>query len=119
VVILPSRAGSREASSNAVLEALAMERPVVATRVGDIAALVDDGRHGFVVPDGDAALLAERVITLLEDPVLRRRLGTAGRAAVVERYSEVRSGQLLAAILRDRFPDRAPLDRPCAASAGS
>jgi glycosyltransferase involved in cell wall biosynthesis len=119
VVILPSRAGSREASSNAILEALAMERPVVATRVGDIAALVHDGRHGFVVPDGDAALLADRVSALLEDPVLRRRLGSAGRAAVLDRHSEARSGELLAAILRERFGDRAPLDSRCAVSAGS
>jgi glycosyltransferase involved in cell wall biosynthesis len=49
--------------------------PVVASRVGGLQTTVKDGVTGYLVPEGDAAALSERLGTLLHDPVERRRLG--------------------------------------------
>ena len=60
---------------NAVLEALACGVPVVATAVDGIPEQVDDGHTGFLVPGGDAAGMASRILQLLSDDVLRRHMG--------------------------------------------
>lgn len=84
LLALPSR---HEAFPNAVIEAMASGVPVVATRVGDIEALVDEGRSGFVVDEGDEAALADRLDRVLRmAPETRRALGARGRAIVEERY---------------------------------
>jgi len=69
-----------EGCPNAVMEAMAAGRAVVATDAGDVPHLVDDGRSGFVVPRGDDAALEERLGTLIADRELCRRMGEAGRA---------------------------------------
>src|SRR5262249_21731072 len=63
-----------------VLEAMAAELPVVASAVGGLAELVDDGETGILVPSGDEDALAEALARLVEDGELRRKLGAAGRA---------------------------------------
>jgi glycosyltransferase involved in cell wall biosynthesis len=75
-----------EAFGWVLAEAMGFEKPVVATRVGGIPEVVEDGRTGFLVPGGDAPALADRILRLLEDAPLRRRLGQAGRKAVEERF---------------------------------
>lgn len=67
-----------EGMSNAVLEAMAAGRPVVATDVGDNALLVRDGVEGRIVPAENAALLGSVIAELAEKPSLRRRFGEAG-----------------------------------------
>ena len=62
-----------------VIEAMAYGRPVVATTVGGIPQLVQDGRTGYLVPPGDAQALRDGIQKLLADPRLRRRFGEAGR----------------------------------------
>jgi D-inositol-3-phosphate glycosyltransferase len=57
------------------LEAMACGTPVVASRVGGLRTTVRDGATGYLVPEGDAAALAERLRILLEDRVTRERLG--------------------------------------------
>jgi starch synthase len=71
------------------LEAMACEAPVVATAVGGIPEIVVDGETGYLVSPGDelARDLAERVNALLADEALQRRLGKAGRARVLDRFS--------------------------------
>jgi L-malate glycosyltransferase len=74
---LPSRA---EGLSNAIMEAMAARLPVVATDAGGNAELVRDGETGFVVPVGDASMMARRLLDLLSDPERAREMGGRGRA---------------------------------------
>jgi glycosyltransferase involved in cell wall biosynthesis len=74
----------------AVLEAAALGVPVVASAVGGIPELVDDGRTGLLVPPGDAAALAGALTRLVEDPAAAARLGAAGWARVRERHDPAR-----------------------------
>jgi glycosyltransferase involved in cell wall biosynthesis len=91
VFVLPSLT---EGLSNALLEAMAAGLPVVASDVRGNREVVEDGVSGFLVDWADADAAARRVARLLEDAVLRRRLGTAARrradcfsiAVVGERY---------------------------------
>ena len=76
VVVLPSY---REGLPLCVLEAMAHGRPVVATRVGGIPELVEDGVTGFLVEPGDVAGLRVALERLLADPMLRRRMGREAR----------------------------------------
>lgn len=77
-----------EGMSNAILEAMAMERPVVATAVGGTGEVVQSGRTGLLVPPKDPAALADAMVHLLTAPGgTAAAWGAAGRAAVVERFS--------------------------------
>ncbi len=70
-----------------LLEAMAAGLPVVASRVGGIPEVVDDGESGVLVPPGDAGALAASVIDLLRDPGRGRRLGEIAALRARERHS--------------------------------
>jgi glycosyltransferase involved in cell wall biosynthesis len=76
-----------EGISNAILEAMAMRLPMVATAVGGSPELVRDGQNGFLVPPGAPAALARRMIDLLGDAQLRRKMGERGRRIVEREFS--------------------------------
>src|SRR5207244_1753909 len=82
--VLPS---FTEGLPNVVLEAFAASVPVVATAVGGTPEVVDNGVNGYLVPAGDAALLADRIDKLLDDPALRQSMGSRGRQRVAEEFS--------------------------------
>lgn len=65
-----------------LFEYLAAGRAVVASRIGQVEDLIEDGVTGLLVPPGDATALAGALEALQADPGLRARLGGAGRAAV-------------------------------------
>jgi glycosyltransferase involved in cell wall biosynthesis len=69
------------------LEAMAMERPIVASRSGGISESIVDGTTGFLTERGDVAQLADRLITLLSDTQMALEMGQRGRAHVVENFS--------------------------------
>jgi glycosyltransferase involved in cell wall biosynthesis len=84
VVAMPSL---QEGLGVAALEAMAAARPVVGSRVGGLAEAVIHGETGLLVPAADPAALAAAVARLAPDPALRARLGAAGRARVLARYT--------------------------------
>lgn len=84
VVAVPSL---NEGFGLVALEALAVGRPVVASRVGGLVEVLDDGRMGRLVPPGDATALATALVGLLNDGETRRRLSAAGPRWVRQRYS--------------------------------
>ncbi len=77
-----------EGMSNAILEAMAMQKPVVATDVGGTGEVVQPGRTGLLVPAKDPATLAQAIAQLLAAPGdTVAAMGERGRAIVVERFS--------------------------------
>jgi glycosyltransferase involved in cell wall biosynthesis len=86
-LVLPS---SNEGTPVSAIEALAAGRPVVATRVGGVPDVVQEGRDGFLVDPGATDDLADRLARLARDPDLRERMGAAGRERVLPRYAVAR-----------------------------
>ncbi len=84
VAVLPSL---REAQGISILEAMARCRPVIASAVGGIPEVITSGVDGLLVPPESPPDLAAAIIRLARSPSLRERLGAAGRATVVARFS--------------------------------
>jgi len=76
-VILPSL---WEGCPVSIMEAMALGRPPVATRVGGIPEILESGREGLLVPPASPAALAQAMLTLLGDSALRQQMGQAARA---------------------------------------
>jgi len=87
-VLLASR---EEGMPNAILEALAAGRPVVATRTGGVPELLTQGVTGVVVEPGDVAGMADALERVLTDSVLVQRLCEAGPALIAERFPWART----------------------------
>ncbi len=73
-----------------ILEAMASGLPVVCTRVGSLDEMVEEGTHGFLVPDGDVAALADALLRLCANRDLRRTLGEAAQARVRRDFPRAR-----------------------------
>jgi glycosyltransferase involved in cell wall biosynthesis len=71
-----------EGTPNVVLEAMAMETPVVATTAGGTEQLIEDGVHGVLVPPGRSGPIAQAIGAALGDPARRRALATAARRRI-------------------------------------
>jgi glycosyltransferase involved in cell wall biosynthesis len=90
VCVLPSvldARGDTEGLGVVLLEAMNHATPVIASRVGGIPDIVEDGVSGLLVPPGDPDALAAAVRRLGDDPALARRLGEAGRRRLREQFS--------------------------------
>jgi glycosyltransferase involved in cell wall biosynthesis len=86
VFVMPSR---REGTPMALLEAMAMERPVVATAVGGVPDVLRDGVDGIMLPEnGDG--LSDALLTLLRDPALARQMARTGRRRIESEFSSLR-----------------------------
>ncbi len=83
VAVLPSY---REAQGLVILEAMALARPVVASDVGGIPEMIEDGVTGLLVPPHDAQALADAISTLLLDHPLADMIGRAGHRLVHDRF---------------------------------
>ena len=81
--VMPSR---QEGFGLVFLEAMAFGKPVVGCTSGGIPEVVVDGETGFLVGYGDLDALVSRLVTLLQDPELRKRLGEAGRQRATASY---------------------------------
>jgi N-acetyl-alpha-D-glucosaminyl L-malate synthase BshA len=85
--LMPS---AQESFGLAALEAMACEVPVVASRVGGVPELVEDGVTGLLCPPDDLAAMARASIRLLTDETLHARMAQAARARAVERFTDTR-----------------------------
>ena len=84
VFVLPS---ATEGLSNALLEAMAVGLPVIATSVGGAPDLIKDGENGRLVPADDIGALRRALNTLLGDEDIRRSLGQSARQIIVDQYA--------------------------------
>jgi glycosyltransferase involved in cell wall biosynthesis len=91
--------GDRDGIPNVIIEAMASGLPVVTTAAGGIPELVTPGVTGLIVEPHDIAGIAANIGRLLDDAALRARLGSAGRAAVEERFDERRTAEEMAVLL--------------------
>jgi glycosyltransferase involved in cell wall biosynthesis len=101
LVDLYASASRREGLPLALLEAMACERAVVATRAPGHVDVVEDGVTGVLVPVGDSERLAAAAGALLEDPARRRALGQAGRHRVESRFTLARMVAAVADLYRE------------------
>ena len=83
LVLLPSW---REGLSRALIEAAAMERPIITTDVPGCRDVVDHGRSGLLVPVRDSRAIELAILLLLENPSLAKCLGENARLKVVEEF---------------------------------
>ena len=77
----------RDGMPNAVLEAMACEKAVVATPVGGVLDVVKDRENGLTVPANDAESLSKAIIELLDDQALRVRLGKSARETIQKEFT--------------------------------
>jgi Glycosyltransferase len=88
----------REGLPNVLLEALALETPVVATRIAGVPKLISDGLDGLLVPPADVAALSGALRRLLESSSLRQQFAAAGRVKIEANYSFARRMEKVAAV---------------------
>jgi glycosyltransferase involved in cell wall biosynthesis len=106
VVVVPSvmdRRGDRDGLPNVVLEAMASQRPVVASDIAAIASAVRHGETGLLVAPGDPAALAAALHTLAADTTLVEQLGRNGRRRVEAEFELGRCTQRLVQRLRSAY----------------
>jgi glycosyltransferase involved in cell wall biosynthesis len=83
IVVLPSRLDGMPLT---VLECQALGKVVVASRVGSLPAMIDDGQSGFLCEPGDVDAFCGRILDLAQDPTLRERMKNVARRSVAERH---------------------------------
>jgi glycosyltransferase involved in cell wall biosynthesis len=96
-----------EGNARVLAEAAAAARPVVATDVSGTRDTVLDGETGYIVPVGESEALAEKIISLLDDPALSRRIGQRAQQHILQLYDTQRLLQgfrEMWAIVQDRNP---------------
>jgi glycosyltransferase involved in cell wall biosynthesis len=98
IVCVPSLA---EGLPVVLMEAMAVGRPVVATRITGVPELVEDGVSGLLVTPGRPRELAAALRALLTDPAMRERLSEAGRAKVLQDHDVGRSAERLERLFMD------------------
>ncbi|MDZ7266769.1 MAG: glycosyltransferase [candidate division KSB1 bacterium] len=92
--------GDRDGIPNVIVEAMAMEIPVVSTNISGIPECVDHGVTGLLVPEKNPQAFAAAMATLLRDPELARAFGRAGRAKVIREFDSRRNVEKIGNALR-------------------
>lgn len=94
-----------------VLEAMACERPVVATPVGHVPEAVRNGENGLIIPVGDVVAAADSVLWILDNAPLAVMLGRNGKKTILEGWTWTHSLQTMANIYRRAVADGTPARR--------
>jgi glycosyltransferase involved in cell wall biosynthesis len=100
-----------EGLPNVVLEAFAARVPVVATAVGGTPEVVDDGQSGYLVPPGDPARLAERLLEVLVDEDRRLEMGQCGYLRVCSEFTFAAQARQYARLLTGLLPGETVQER--------
>lgn len=95
--VLPTQA---EAFGIAAIEASALGLPVLATAVGGLLDIVEEGKTGYLIPPGNAQVLRERLHTLIEDQNLREHMGQAARARALSHFDARKNATKMSEILQ-------------------
>jgi glycosyltransferase involved in cell wall biosynthesis len=106
--VLPSL---NEGMGRVLVMAMALGKPIVASRVGGVPELLGQGEAGLLVPPADPRALADAICTLLVDPVRAKTLGEAGRRRAPA-YSANAMVQALARLYREVLADKAGIRSP-------
>lgn len=104
VFVLPSR---WEGLPIALLEAMSVGLPIVATRVEGVDEVVVDGEHGFLVSVGDVPALSDAILKLLRDPQARHQMGMAAKQRLLESYSIDHMGERYLSLMTNILQNRA------------
>jgi glycosyltransferase involved in cell wall biosynthesis len=99
--VLPTRA---DCFGIALVEAMAMGLPVVATDVGGVPDIVEDGKQGFLIQPQDGVALTDRLARLLADEPLRCAMGDAARARVLTHFDAARNSTRLIELMKALTP---------------
>ena len=75
-----------EGFGNALVEYMLKKKPVIGTSVGGIKDIIEDGINGYLVPPQNAALLAEKIIYLLQNPQIAKNMGEQGYRKAIKEY---------------------------------
>ena len=94
---------STEGLPNNLLEAGAMFVPVIATKVGGVGELVEDGYNGFLSEEGDIQSLAQQVLTLKRDQELAKKFKVHGREVVCKKFSSIERVHRLEEVYEELF----------------
>ncbi|MBV7504119.1 glycosyltransferase family 4 protein [Bacillus sp. sid0103] len=97
VLILPS---DTEGMPLSIIEAMALGLPTIATNVGGIPELIDDGKTGFVIPKGSAQELAAKLKVLYDQPFLKERLGQQARKRYEAHFTKTSFIKGVAGVIR-------------------
>jgi glycosyltransferase involved in cell wall biosynthesis len=98
--VVVSASTAAEGIPQALLQALAMRRPVVASDVGGIPEVIRPGDTGWLVPPGDPQVLGEAILEALADREGGQRMGERGRKMVEAEYSLERMGERMETLYR-------------------
>ena len=109
LLVLPSFA---EGVPVVLMEAMAAQVPVLATRIAGIPELVEDGISGHLVPPGDADALATALTTILQNPEKAAQMGRAGRTKVLAEFSSQSEAARLAHLFNAYATGQIPPKRP-------
>ncbi|GAA3757069.1 hypothetical protein GCM10022270_14580 [Terriglobus aquaticus] len=94
----------REGFPLSILETMAQRKPVIATEVGGIPEIIRPGENGYLVPHGDAQALADRILSLINEPALAQRMGQQAAALVQRDYSPEHFAEEIIAVYRSLVP---------------
>lgn len=101
IFILPSL---WEGFGLSIIEAMSFSKPVIASSVGGISEIVEDGGSGILCPPGDHEKLADAMVMLIQNPDLRKTMGDAGKKRVEQLFTAERMSRRYQKIYRELIP---------------